>query len=612
MNKFLLALSASAVLTASAYAVPGTMEFSYNNGDGEMDYFGYNKTETYDVAIRIADPVVVGAQITGLRVKLPVSPDDMKDLSAWMTKELRLENKKNVADIEVKTAEFADSVLSVTFDTPYTIPAEGVYVGYSLTITNRNGEGYPGYPVAVVPGTNPDGFYVHTSRSRLKWTSMTSTTGCVSAMVVNLATDFGEYDATISVPETSYVEADALTTIPTVIVNHGAHPLNYFEYTFSAGDVKDSRKCELATPLEKLGDSATVNLEIGPFPKLGTFDLNVTVDSFNGEPNNDAYKSSKGELNVIPFVPVTRPLVEEFTGLGCGYCPRGYVAMEEMNEMYGDMFVGMAFHSQSYENGCMVTVSNSNFPVSVEGFPSGDIDRQLMMDPSYFPSMWPSFQDRIAPADIDVTMDWADASHSEFVIDATTKFIKDYDNANFKLAIALVADNVYNESWGQSNYYSGQGSSGSDLWDLFTKGDKTVYGLIFNDVVAYFKNTRGIEGSVPSKIVTGEEMKYTYRIKKSDVKNVRGEDFLPDDAKIHAVAILLDGDTGFSVNCNKSADLLFGDTDAVETIETDATVESVRYYDLQGREVVNPTSGIMVKAEKLSDGTVRYTKTAVR
>lgn len=613
-------MSVGAALTFTAQAVPGTMEFSYRNGE-KIEYYGYSKNETYDVAIKIADPTVIGAKVTGLSVLFPVAAEDASDLLGWMTTELKLESKKNVADIETKEAVLEDGVLSVTFAEPYTIPAEGVYVGYSFTITNRNGEttspdggGGPKEPIAVVQGDNADGFYLHSSRSRLKWTSVSSSTGYVSAMVVSLSTDFGEYDAVVSIPAENYVAANEVAAIPAIVVNHGAYPLSYFEYSYVAGDAKGNGKCELSEPIAKLGDSEIVELEVGPFTELGTSDITITIDTFNGQENNDAFKSGTATLHVLPFVPTTRPLVEEFTGLGCGYCPRGYVAMEEMKEELGDMFVGMAFHTQSYESGCMVVIPNSSFPVAVSGFPAGDIDRQVMMDPSYFPSMWPSFQERIAPADVEVNIDWADDNQTEFVINSTVKFIEDHSNANYRLAIALVADNVYNDAWGQSNYYSGtSGLPDTDLWNIFANGGSKVFGLKFNDVVAYFKDVKGIAGSIPSEISMGEEINYTYTIRKADVKNISGQDFLNDDATVHAVAILIDGNTGYSANCNKSGDLVFGGgNNAVNVIEGESVVESVRYYDLQGREVAAPAAGIFVKAEKLSDGTVRYNKVVIR
>ena len=42
-----------------------------------------------------------------------------------------------------------------------------------------------------------------------------------------------------------------------------------------------------------------------------------------------------------------RIVAEEVTGVWCGYCIRGIVAMREMKEFYGDSFLGIAVHAGS-------------------------------------------------------------------------------------------------------------------------------------------------------------------------------------------------------------------------------------------------------------------------
>ncbi len=49
----------------------------------------------------------------------------------------------------------------------------------------------------------------------------------------------------------------------------------------------------------------------------------------------------------------------------------------------------------------------------------------------------------------------------------------------------------------------------------------------------------------------------------------------------------------------------------VTTVAGDKTVRSVSYYDLSGRLLANPTSGICIKVEQLSDGSRRSTKVAL-
>ena len=162
--------AAAIVCVLSAAASQGAdITFCYGDPAEEYQVYGYNKKESYDVAIRIADASYAGARVKGFSVPMPAPTASIGALSGWMSSELKLDNKVNAPDIAVKEATLQDGMLSVTFDEPYEIPAEGVYVGYSFNILELTD--YTGYPVAVysVAAPSPDGLYMHTSRSRLKW-----------------------------------------------------------------------------------------------------------------------------------------------------------------------------------------------------------------------------------------------------------------------------------------------------------------------------------------------------------------------------------------------------------------------------------------------------------
>ena len=115
-------------------------------------------------------------------------------------------------------------------------------------------------------------------------------------------------------------------------MNYGTSALSEISYSWSEGTYSGNGTYTLETPLQP-SERVTVPVTVGPCGECGRSRLDVTVDTFNGEPNGDPRKSASGAFYVMPFMPVNRPLVEEFTGLRCGYCPRGYVAMEEMRRM---------------------------------------------------------------------------------------------------------------------------------------------------------------------------------------------------------------------------------------------------------------------------------------
>lgn len=600
-----------AAMTLPAFAVE--MEYTYNVNNDDPKVYGFNKKETYDVAILLNDPSLVGAKITGMKVLLPVDLSSIEGLSAWMTHELTVENKKNVPDICSVGAEYSEYYLTATFAEPYTITSDGVYVGYSFTITDlTDKEDYPGTPVAVVENGKPGGLFMHTSRTRLKWQDINAESGFVSAMVVYLDADYGDSDAAVTLPENSYIAYGEEYPVPMTIVNHGQSPINEISYSYTIGEFAGNGTLKLDTPIESIGDNAIVKVPVSTEAEVGTYPFTFTLETVNGESNTDMNRVATGELTVMPFVPVNRPLVEEYTGLNCGYCPRGYVAMEEMNRIYGDSFIGMAYHSSEYESTNAMVVMNE-FPYEVAGYPDGTINRMEEMDPSYFPFVWENFRNDMPVADLDVKAEWADEERTELVATTNVRFVKDFANHNYRLAIALVADNLFNESWRQSNYFAGRKPEGieSELWDLFINGGSKVSGLIFNDVVVYYKDIKGIEGSLPETITVGEDITYTYSVKMEDVVNLKGNQFMNPEAKLHFVAIVLDGETGYSINCNKSDDVFYT-TVGVDAVETGVDVVNTVWHDLQGSEVSNPSGGIFVKCETLTDGTVRVSKVIIK
>lgn len=614
MNKF--ALLGAAMTFGSIAVFAGEIDFTYNVNNEEYKVYGFQKKETYDIAIKIDDAGYVGAKLTSITVGLPVDKEAVADISAWLSSELKLESNRNAPDICTKSGEVDKDWLNVSFDEPYVIPAEGVWVGYSFTITDLNEEyGWGNKPIACVESEqNLDkGLWIHASRSRLQWTNSGASLKAVSTMIAQLSTEFGPYDVAISLPADSYMVVDEVGSVGVTLTNHGIVPLEDFTFTYTIGEKEGAGKVHLDAPLDPLGKSTTVNLPIEAYPSLGEYPFKVTLETSNGEPNSDPRRTSSATMNVWPIIPVTRPLVEEYTGLRCGWCPRGYVAMEEMSRMYGDLFVGMAYHTQTFETN-MVTVRNEDFPVQPDGFPAGDINRGEIVDPSTLPNYWPAAAATIVPMSVDVDAEWSEDSRV-FKAKAEVTFVKDMDASDYTLSMALVADGLHNDAWKQYNYYSGKEEGDgieSELWDVFLNGDSKVGGLIFNDVVAYYnvEEIHGIEGSIPAAVTGGEPVCYEYVVDMKDVKTYRGADFLCDGCMLHAVAIVLDKNTGRAVNCNKSNSLTYSDAAGVEEVElAGQEVKTVECHNLQGIRVMNPMRGeIYLRTEILTDGTVRTTK----
>lgn len=590
-------------MSASAFET----EFSYNKNGEDYKVYGYEKKEVYDIAIKINDPTLVGAKITGLYVPIPAENAWITDCSGWVSTELKLENKVNAPNVGSKAAKFDNELLTVDFDEPYTIPAEGIYVGYSFKVVEL-GE-YSSMPIACIEGDAPDALWVHTSRSRLKWTDVGTTEvgGAVSVLVVKLDVNLEGNNTSITLPAESFAKRGDEFSIPTRLVNIGVEAINEIEYSWTAGDYKGSRKYTLPTPVPTGAQNVgTVDVPFNAIDALGEYDMTVTIDKVNGNAISNPERVSSTKLTVIPIVPVKRPLVEEFTGLLCGFCPRGYVAMEQMGDTYGDRFIGMAYHSTTYESAAhMPVIKNAEFPIYVGGFPSGTIDRVEEMDPGYFQREWGSYASEMPVAEIEVSVTDPNAAH-EITATSTLTFIKDFTDADYKLSSTVVGDGLKNDAWKQSNYYNDEYMEG-DYWNLFIGTGSKVSSLTFNDVVVYAKDVKGIEGSVPARIKAGEPVTYNWTMNVDDIVNLAGKKFLNPEAKLRVVAVLLDGKTGHAINANTTRHL---DTSGVETVGIEAAeVVSAEYFDLLGNRVDAGYRGVRIERLTLSDGTVRTVKT---
>lgn len=607
INLRLLVSSVAALALAGATA--STLDFSYNANGEEPLCYGFDRKETYDVAIRIKDAGLTGAKITKLSVMLPVENADVANLKGWISSELKIGKvdgkQQNVADICTVEAYCDNMTLTAEFPEPYAIPAEGVFVGYSFDI-KATGTQQLANPVIVARGQAKDGLWIHTSKSKLKWVSLSEELDAVSTMTVTMEGDFRSDAASASFTDI-YVEKSVEGNAVARILNHGTRELQSIDYTVNlAGQTLKGNHTFTEPIAARYGAWRPLEIQLPAVPKTGVYNLSFTIDRVNGQDSPDSGRIIKAKVKVLPFIPVNRPLVEEFTSLGCGYCPRGYVALEEMGAKYGDLFVAMAYHSQLYERGCMVALPDNGFPIKVGGLPSGCINRGDEMDPGMFPYVWNSYTQPVPEGDIKVTLRWDDSDPSCLVAESSTRFIYDMDNAGYRLSFALVADGLSNPKWGQTNYYKGKPAEEypGKLWDTFINGPGTIYGLTFNDVVVYYPDVNGIKGSLPTIFNEGETYNYTWKINTADVVNILGEPIVEDFDKTRVIGILLDP-LGKPVNCFSSG---YPIVSGVNTLTDHCDIVATEYYDMMGGRIDDDFKGMCIRLDRMADGSHKSMK----
>lgn len=209
MKKFYAFLAAALLCAPSLRSQnPTETVYTYADPDAETRALGWGRKVDHDVAIFLQNPSYEGWQIVGVSVDIPAMEGCAVDpvAKAWLTSQLSLdpETFTNIPDIgnpegtqgeiiNVGTDENPQYRLDITFPEPYILPAEGVYVGYSLSVTALQNSTQK-YPVAIASSSHPEGgLYMHAGYSSIlapakykTWTDMATIQQAVSTMRVIL------------------------------------------------------------------------------------------------------------------------------------------------------------------------------------------------------------------------------------------------------------------------------------------------------------------------------------------------------------------------------------------------------------------------------------------
>ena len=313
--------------------------------------------------------------------------------------------------------------------------------------------------------------------------------------------------------------------------------------------------------------------------------------------------------------PVHRPLIEEYTGLWCEWCTRGFVAMELIEEKYGNDQVTISYH----QNDAMA-VTNT-FPVSFLGVPVATIDRQDLIDPYYGKKEPQDFAiteeiEKAMAVPTNVAIDVvAELDGSKVIATSTACFTEDIDKANYQIGYILIGNNLSNNKWLQANGYDQYRDKptfkGTHLEVLTTWGSY-VRGLVFNDVVIDASAMMGVNNSLPAYLVADEEYTHSYTF------NIGSNPLVNDPQDLGVAVFVVNKNTKRVVNANK---FFFKPRNAEGTgneeengildVELEAGVAGVEYYNLAGQKVSDPVPGVFIRVETLENGMRRSEKVLI-
>lgn len=512
----------------------------------------------------------------------------LSSMKIWISK--TLPEKVSDADVVLSTlGTLTAGANDFKLRTPYEVGGEGFYIGYSVKSTT-------GYFIRCGGTDAPNAFFVGNPEVGMAWTDLNG--NGLGKLAFQILVEGGNFqDDCVSVDDFGQhvVLQGQDTSVPVTVTNMGKSSVETISYTIATEGGSTTEEKTLSVGPLAMGGFKTLSIPFTSDTDAKKLQKTFTVTQVNGKPNTATKGSGQGFLITLKDKQPVTPVIEEFTGTWCGWCPRGMVGMEKVHEAYGDQVVQIAAHSGD------IMAINEYQPVVntyTSGFPNSITDRQFEADPSFSTlqgALNKSFA-RVAPGSIELNAEWSSAAKTSVVFNTTTRFSYDDNDGQYGIACILVEDGLTGtgSNWAQQNYYNGQSVGGDMAW--WCKAGSPVSGITFDHVVvASWEPMAGINGSVDPKIVAGEEQEYSY------TASISGKSLIQDKTKLTAVVLLIDRTNGTIVNAAKSAIADFGT--AIGNVHDAGQGAPGDVYDLSGRKLTISQKGINII--RTNDGTVK-------
>lgn len=582
----------------------GETIFSYAP-EGLVYVYGTSQAGSYDVAIKLDGTAFAGAKVTGIRFYL-LDDQYTTDVAGWTSTTLGDTPTGEIVDVDnLVVASSEDPWNEVRFSAPVEIPADGLYCGYSLTVTQYSpfiqGTSHPIACGDESSATDGSFFFKFTgSQAQTDWEDASSELPlCMQVFLTDVAGG-----ATISLPDYVIAKPGEKPHANMTVYNRAGGSSLTVEYTYTLNGETGTGTAANNNANPVIGAANDVEIELPAIAETGEYPLTVQLTKVNGVDNIEKDATATSTVVISDLDIKHRAVVEEYTGAWCGYCPRGYVAMEYMANKYPDDFIGLAYHGDD-----IMQSANVVEPQTISGYPNAFLDRIGSEIDPYFGTRedemgieqdWLDRCNQPALAAIEVE---AEMTLDGQYVDAVSRTAFAMSGAEgFTVAYALLADGLTGSgsSWRQSNYYSGYSSSlDIEEWDQFFNGGASVT-VPFNDVVVVAPDSRGVAGSIPDGIKAGEWNEHEYRFTVADARSLsHGISLIQDINKLRVVAMLLNAD-GEIVNAAKCKVTVPPSAVGNISDSIEEPVEVAR-YSIDGRLLTEPERGVNIV--KMSDGT---------
>lgn len=554
------------------------------------------------------DGVLKDATING--VNLPIySKTNMKDVSIWISEDL----ETNVVSQTVDTSTLNDlSYNVIALDEPFEIPENGIFIGVKFTISSikYNSDMYP-ILIDGIPGNlNSCIMKFKSSTTEDDWYDYNSMFGSFAMQLFCSNITKTERYAYIKMTDNASSLAGGDVNLPVMIASEGSEGVKSIDYIVDINGDKQSRHLELSTPIEGgFGKTGVETIGFTAPLTLGVYTATINIDKVNGMPNSASSNSISVKGKTLSKIVTRKTVVEEFTGTGCGYCPRGWVGMEQLKEKK-ENFIGIAFHQYDTADPMFVKNYIHCSYLGITGAPGCSIDRVQTLDPYYGSSNstplgilddFDYYNSVLPEVDINVSGVFNQDS-TEVNINADIEYLT--EGEGYSIVYVLTADGLSGTTatWRQSNYYYSTSPTGEEYLDQFCKNGK--YGqsyvfLTFNDVMigsSYDEDGNNLAADISEKANAGTKISASHKVAmpvKASLKNAINND------KVYAVAFVLtsDGNIANAAKAKVEGDNTNGIENAVSSV---LDLKETARYNAAGQKISVPQKGLNII--KLSNG----------
>lgn len=463
----------------------------------------------YSAAIEVPEAVakaLAGNKVTA--VSIGFGSGLAKVANIYLTYDLTAEPFYTQQEKKLKVNHFND----VELTTPYVIEGKKFYIGYTYRQSSSSGKpiGFDG-----VPHPGLDSFShlaVYGDDGTPEWLTYPQF-GALTLRATIEGDNFPTASAVpyeITLPDAVGVGKEFNYSVS--VYNLSNTPINSLSVSSAFGSAEaQSQNFDLAEPIAP-GAVGTVKLSATTDEENMELPVKASVSTVNGAENLWAAQPLSTTVVASDFVFPRVIVIEEGTGVDCGWCPAGYVALEQMREKNLDDYIGIAVHNYGYPADPMHCASYISWEdwVHPKGYPFATLNRLAAVgyfspQPSTCENLYNEFREMINIG-LDITAKYADESKENLDVTVTTRFGQDIPSLNYGIALVQTEDNV--GPYNQKNNFAGGGSG--EMFGFEKEG--AFVSLTYNDVARSTLNWNGKDGSIPTSVKKGEDYIYTEKM----------------------------------------------------------------------------------------------------